>query len=174
MNRSSQPTHTPPRKIPWIDSPCAERHGFLVNLVPIAAGAPLPASCCAPELAFAAWPWNICLDHSPPSNGANHGMRSTSFLTQGGTSRPPSNLLKPKPGRQMVPKFPSLDMDVLMKTILTTPTFAKNMPQTYAMQRGSVWHRSPLNLRDFYRKYGMRTRTYGMRTPPFMSYERFY
>ena len=42
--------------------------------------------------------------------------------------------------------------------------FAKNMPQKYAIQWGSVWHKSRLESRDFYRKCGLRT-------PPSMAYE---
>ena len=51
--------------------------------------------------------------------------------------------------------------------------FAKNMPPKYAIQWGSVWHKSRLKSRDFYRKYGIRTQKYGIRTPPFMPYEPF-
>ena len=40
-------------------------------------------------------------------------------------------------------------------------------------QWGSVWHKSRLESRDFYRKYGMRTQKYGIRTPPSMPYEPF-
>ena len=38
------------------------------------------------------------------------------------------------------------------------------MPPKYVIQWGPVWHKSRLELRDFYRKYGKRT-------PPFMAYE---
>ena len=54
------------------------------------------------------------------------------------------------------------------------PIFAKNMPQKYAIQWESVWHKSRLNSRNFYRKYGIRTPLlYGIRIPPFMPYEPF-
>ena len=48
------------------------------------------------------------------------------------------------------------------------------MPQKYAIQRGSVWHKSWLESRDFYRKYGIRTPFYGIRTPLLCHMNRFY
>ena len=56
-----------------------------------------------------------------------------------------------------------------LKTILTTPTphiCKKDAPKI-------VWHKSRLTSREFYRKYGIRTQKYGIRTPPFMPYEPF-
>ena len=57
-----------------------------------------------------------------------------------------------------------------MKTILTTPT-PQNFPKKYAPETchtmGSVWHKSPLKSRDFYRN-GIRTQNYGIRPPPFL------
>ena len=64
-----------------------------------------------------------------------------------------------------------------MKIILTTPHphICKNIPPKYAIQCGFVWHKSRLRSRDFYRKYGIRTQKYSIRTPPrFMPYDPFY
>ena len=41
------------------------------------------------------------------------------------------------------------------------------MPPKYAIQRGSVWHKSRLESRDFYRKMAYGPSFYGIRTPPF-------
>ena len=52
-----------------------------------------------------------------------------------------------------------------LKIILTTPHppyLPKNMLPKYAIQWGSVSHKSWLEPRDFYRKYGIRT------PPPFI------
>ena len=48
------------------------------------------------------------------------------------------------------------------------------MPPKYAIQRGSVWHKSRLESRDFYRKYGIRTPFLWHTTSPFYAiYEPF-
>ena len=51
-----------------------------------------------------------------------------------------------------------------MKVILTTPTphVLQNMPPKYAIQLGSIWHKSRLKWRDFYRKYGIRTLAFNL------------
>ena len=59
----------------------------------------------------------------------------------------------------------------VLNTILTTPTphICKNMPPKYAIQWGSVWHKSRLKSREFYRKYGIRTpKIWHTKPPPFM------
>ena len=63
-----------------------------------------------------------------------------------------------------------------MKLLLTTPTphiCKKNMPPKDAIQWGSVWHRSRLKSRDFYRNMAYGPPKYGIRPPPFMPYEPF-
>ena len=47
------------------------------------------------------------------------------------------------------------------------------MPPKYAIQRGSVWHKSRLKSRDFYRNMAYGPQKYGIRTPHFMPYEPF-
>ena len=47
------------------------------------------------------------------------------------------------------------------------PTFAKNAPPKYAIQWGSVWHKSRWKSRDFYRKCGIRTPKIWHTDPPF-------
>ena len=57
-----------------------------------------------------------------------------------------------------------------VKIILTTPTphiLQKKMPQKYAIQWGSIWNKSRLKSRDFYRKYGIRTPKIWHMHPPF-------
>ena len=54
------------------------------------------------------------------------------------------------------------------------PYLQKNTPPKYAIQQGSVWRKSRLNSRDFYRKYGIRTpKIWHTDPPPFMPYEPF-
>ena len=57
------------------------------------------------------------------------------------------------------------------------PYLQKICPPKYAIQWGSVWHKSRLKSRDFYRKYWHTTTPnfYGIRTPPLLCHmNRFY
>ena len=54
------------------------------------------------------------------------------------------------------------------------PIFAKKMPPEYAIQWGSVWHKSQLKTRDCYRKCGIWTPRYGIQTPLLCHMNRFY
>ena len=54
-----------------------------------------------------------------------------------------------------------------------SPSLKKKCPQKYAIQWGSLWHKSPSISRDFYGKYGIWTQTYGIRTPTLMPFEPF-
>ena len=60
--------------------------------------------------------------------------------------------------------------------ILTTPTshICRICPPKYAIQWGSVWHKSRLKSSDFNRKYGTRTQNYGIRTPRLCHMSRFW
>ena len=55
------------------------------------------------------------------------------------------------------------------------PYLQKMCPQNMPYKRGSVWHKSRLNSRDFYRKYGIRTPQDMAYEPPplFVPYEPF-
>ena len=49
------------------------------------------------------------------------------------------------------------------------------MPQKYAIQWGSIWHKSRLKSRDFYRKYGIQTQLLWHTNPPLLCHmHRFY
>ena len=55
------------------------------------------------------------------------------------------------------------------------PIFVKKMPPKYAIQWGSVWHKSRLKSRDFYRRYGIRTPKARHTGPPILCrMSRFY
>ena len=55
------------------------------------------------------------------------------------------------------------------------PIFAKEkVPPRYAIQWRSVWHKSPLRSRDFYRKYGMWAQNMAYEPHHFMPCEPFY
>ena len=62
-----------------------------------------------------------------------------------------------------------------LKVILTTPTphICRKYAPKCAIQWASVWHTSRLISRDFYRKYGIRTQKYGIRTPLLCHMNRF-
>ena len=49
------------------------------------------------------------------------------------------------------------DFNWMLTGFYHPPYLQKNMPQKYAIQWGSMWHKSPLKSRDLYRKYGIRT-----------------
>ena len=68
--------------------------------------------------------------------------------------------------------------NLFLKIILTTPTphiCKKYAPKICAIQWGSVWHKSRLKSRDFYRKYGIRTPKIWHMNPPLLCHmNRFY
>ena len=47
------------------------------------------------------------------------------------------------------------------------PPYLQNMPPKYAIQWGFIWHKSRLESRDFYRKYGIQTPLLWHTNPPF-------